>query len=561
MTQIAIYFRFAWQACADVRFRILAGTLCGAGRVFGGLLFIWLSKQLIDIAVGDASGALLPLALLLVGTLVAEVACSVLQGYCEIRSEASLRNGLRQRLFDRAMWSCWTGRERFHTGDTVNRLEEDVRVVAEVLCRTLPSLLVAGAQALGAFGFLCSLNDSLAWVVVGVLPVFLLVGKRFTKHVRKLTADIRCTDGKVQSLVQESLQHRMLIASLQQCGGVMSRLAEVQRQLLDQVMGRARFTLLVRGIVLTGFGAGYLVAFLWGVTQLQQGLITFGVLTAFLQLVGQVQRPTADFSRQLPALIHASASAARLIELDTLPSEADDALPEGNDALSAGNDALPAGEATSVAGICLEGVTFAYPEGKRQIFANFTHDFRPGSSTAIMGETGTGKSTLVRLILAFLRPQQGKVCFYDKEGRQIPATAATRRHLAYVPQGNTLLSGTIRQNLLMGDPEATEDRMRDALHTAVADFVDTLPDGIDTLCGEQGAGLSEGQAQRIAIARALLRPGSILLLDEFSSALDRDTEQLLMERLTTRTAGKTLIFITHHWQIAERCEQIIRLSK
>ncbi|MEG1866535.1 MAG: ABC transporter ATP-binding protein [Bacteroides sp.] len=545
MTSLTSILTCASRFTAGLRLRILTDALVGCVRVGCGLLFIWLSKRLIDIAVGDAAGTLPPYAVLLALTVVVETACAALQGHLETSTEALLKNRLRHQLFDRVMNSRWDGKERFHTGDVVNRLEEDVRLTAETLCRTLPGTLATLIQAAGAFLFLCSLNILLAGVVAGILPIFLLAGKFYTRRMRRLTADIRTADIRVQSLLQENLQHRTLIMGLQRIAFVSSLLASVQDTLYHKVMHRNRFTQFTRVMMLTGFGAGYFVAFLWGVVQLQQGAVTFGMLTAFLQLVGQVQRPTADLSRQLPSFVHAAASVERLAQLSQLPPE----------------ESAPASEETSLTGIRMEHVTFAYPDGRHPILHAFSHNFRPGSSTAIVGETGAGKSTLLRLLLALLRPQSGSIHLYNNEGRSRQATAATRRSLVYVPQGNSLLSGTIRTNLLLGRPHATDYEIREALHTAAADFAEAMPQGLDTPCGEQGTGLSEGQAQRIAIARALLCPGGILLLDEFSSALDADTEHLLMDRLTAHAAGKTLIFITHRHEIADRCDEIIKLSK
>ena len=212
------------------------------------------------------------------------------------------------------------------------------------------------------------------------------------------------------------------------------------------------------------------------------------------------------------------------------------------------------------AGIRVEGLDYRYPDGQRMILKDLTFDFPPLSRTAIVGETGSGKSTLIRLMLALLKPVAGRVTLYDV-AQAVPASAATRCNLVYVPQGNTLFSGSVRDNLLMGDPDATEEQMRAALETAVADFVFSLPDGLETRCGERGAGLSEGQAQRIAIARGLLRPGSILLLDEFSSSLDPETEEKLMDNLTKKAAGKTMIFITHREKIAQCCERTCRIDR
>jgi ABC-type bacteriocin/lantibiotic exporter with double-glycine peptidase domain len=295
------------------------------------------------------------------------------------------------------------------------------------------------------------------------------------------------------------------------------------------------------------FQAGHAIAFLWGVYGISTGSVTYGMMTAFLQLVGQIQRPLVDMSSQIPSLIHATASIDRLIELECLPLEdsSDSVVLEGT------------------AGIMLEDVSFAYPDSPKDVLHGFTFDFKPGSRTAIVGPTGVGKSTLIRLLLALLRPRSGNIFLYTDSSAsdmKILVSPAVRSNLVYVPQGNTLFSGTIRENLLMGNPAATEQQMHEALHTAAADFVLSLPEGIDTHCFESGAGLSEGQAQRIAIARALLRPGSILLLDEFSSALDSETEVTLLERLTERLPDHTMIFITHRDRIIDYCDNVLRMS-
>ena len=267
------------------------------------------------------------------------------------------------------------------------------------------------------------------------------------------------------------------------------------------------------------------------------------MMTAFLQLVAQIQRPLIEMSSQIPTVIHATASIDRIMDLESLPREEIDepVLLEGT------------------AGIRVSDVTFAYPDSTVNVLDGFSHDFRPGSRTAIVGPTGVGKSTLIRLLLSLLKPQGGSIDVYNNIGIA-PVAPATRCNLVYVPQGNSLFSGTIRDNLLMGNPEATEEQMNKALHTAAADFVFDLPAGIHTQCFEAGGGLSEGQAQRIAIARALLRPGTILLLDEFSSALDAQTETILMERLTSELPDHTMIFITHRDKIIDYCTDVLRLS-
>ena len=282
--------------------------------------------------------------------------------------------------------------------------------------------------------------------------------------------------------------------------------------------------------------------------ELEQGLITYGMMLAFIQLVGQIQGPFRDMTRFIPTLIASLTAGERLMELEQLPQE----------------ETCEAIRFKGGCGIRLKDLSYAYDEDYRLIIDRLSYDFPPGSITAVLGETGSGKTPLIRLILALLPPLKGRVEFYDGDV-SAKASPGTRCNLVYVPQGNSLLSGTVRSNLLLGRPDATVREMWDALELAEAGFVKESDEGLDMPVGESGLGLSEGQAQRIAIARALLRPGRVLLLDEATSALDEETETRVLDNLMGRNADSptpyTVICVTHRPTVTAHCNQMLRLKR
>ena len=436
----------------------------------------------------------------------------------------------------------WNGKENFHTGETLNRVMEDVRVVAESITRAIPEIVIATFQFTAAFIFLFSLEPGLAWVIPGIMTAALIISKSYITRMRRLTKDIRSTEGNMQAMMQESLQHRLVIHTLERTPYISDTLAGKQETLRGQVLNKTSYSILARALIQIGFSAGYAAAFLWGIFGIKSGAATFGMMTAFLQLVGQLQRPIMNLSRQISPLINSLTSSERLNEIETLPVE---------------TNGEPQKFSGSV-GVRFENVEYGYPDSERRIIDNFTHNFRPGSTTALIGETGAGKSTLMRLMLSLLSPNKGIVKMYD-ERQECEISAQTRCNIVYVPQGNTLMSGTIRENLLLGNPDASEDEMKEALYLAAADFVSQLPEGLETLCGERGAGLSEGQAQRIAIARSLLRKGGLLLLDEPTSALDAETEETLLKRLMAKLDNRTMIIVTHREATASLCNEVVKI--
>ena len=529
------YLSWLWRNSRGIRWNTAVRVVTGIGQVAFGLLMVWLSRRFIDDTIrrGSADDVLT-----MVGWLVLTVVGGVVLrqvGYW-LTTSASVRqtNALRLRIFSCLFRRKLYDGEELHSGDVTSRLAKDIEQVAEVCTETLPQMVITMIQLCGAFLLMRWFDARLAWALLLLTPMAIVSGKLIAKRLKQMTLDIRQDESRIQMQVQEGMEHNAVLRSLGSEQWVTSRLDSMQRRLRGNVMRRMRFTVITRLIIGCVFGLGYLMAFVWGGIGLRNGTITFGVMTSFLQLVGMIQHPILQLLNMVPGVIHATASIDRLEELE-----------QGD-----GPDVSPGSE-TNVQTDCAPGirfrdVSFRYAKGDREILSHFTHEFAAGSKTAIMGETGIGKTTLFRIVLGFIKPTSGET--------------EVGGELCFVPQGNTLMSGTIRYNLLLAKPDATEEELREALHTACADFVLDLPNGLDTELGERGSGLSEGQAQRIAIARGLLHGGDILLLDEISSSLDEDTERELYQRLFTRHPDKTILFITHHSSIGMLCKNVVYLK-
>ena len=516
--------------------RVFSGT----AQVALGLLTVWLSRLFIDetIRTGSKSEVVM-MVVWLMATVIARVLLRQVYFLLTTKADIRLTNDLRLKMYGSIFRrQLYTGKD-MHSGDVSYRLTRDIKEVSDTLTDTVPQIIITLIQLCGAFLLLRYFDRWLAWILIILTPLAIVTAKLVGRKLRKMTLDIRQDESRIQMHVQEGTENDEVLRAMGSEQWVTERLDTMQQQLKGDVMRRTRFTVLVRIIMGCTFGLGYMLAFVWGGLQLRNGAITFGVMTSFLQLVGQIQHPVSSLLSLASGVFHSAASIDRLIALESLDAE------------TSGKELHP-----TLSGVSFENVSFRYEDGDRQLFTTFSHDFKPGTKTAIMGETGAGKTTLFRLMLGFVSADSGSISLYGDDG-SIPVGPATRADFVYVPQGNSLMSGSIRLNLQVAASEATDGQLLEVLHIACADFVKELPEGLDTELGERGSGLSEGQAQRIAIARGLLRPGSILLLDEISSSLDADTENELYRRLFRAYPGKTMIFITHRDAVTALCDEVL----
>lgn len=534
--------RWLWIVWKGNRLQASLNASLGLLGVAVSLSTVWAMQRAIDVSSGSREGSIYGAVGIMAALIMGEFAIGIARVWIKNILGVKARNRMQQRTLARLLRSEWRGREAMHSGDVINRLETDVNQVVDFLTETLPSTISTLAMFVGAFFYLLQMDTWLAIVTVGILPIFILLSRFYISKMRQLSRKVRESDSHIQNILTETMQHRMLIKTMEANEQMLYRLEGTQSELRQHVKKRTTFSVASNLFLNTGFSLGYLIAFLWGLLRLHAGTITFGAMTAFLQLVYRIQGPARDLTKLAPAFVSVFTSAERLMELEEIPEEQ-----QGKTIML-----------EAPCGVRFEDVTYQYTQNQQPTLSNATYNFQPGSCTAILGETGSGKTTIIRLLLSLVQPQKGSITIYSDKHEEA-LSPLHRCNFVYVPQGNTLLSGTLRDNLRIGAPDATDEQMEEALRTACAQFTEELPDGLNTIFAEHGGGLSEGQAQRIAIARALLRPGSIILLDEATSALDPDTERQLLTNIL-KNQQKTVIFVTHRQAVIDYCDHVIRVK-
>ena len=536
-------FGWLWRAWRGNHLQAVLNAAIGLMGVGISLAQVWAVQRAIDVASGNIQGSIYWAVALMAFLILCDFALNISTVWIKNILGIKAQNRMQQRMLDRILRSEWQTKEKRHSGDVINRLVFDVNTVINFLTEVIPLTLSTLALFVGAFFYLFSMDKVLAFITIGIIPVFVSLSKIYVRSMRKLTSTVRASDSKVHSVLQETIQHRLLIKTLESDEFVVEKLEDTQKELRQNVVKRTAFRVFSNLVLNLGFAVGYIIAFLWAALRMANHSLTFGGMTAFLQLVARIQNPARNLTKLVPAVVNVFTAAERLMELEENPLEK-----QGQPVY-----------VKSPCGVRLENVSFAYDAADGNVIDNVSFDFKPGTCTAILGETGSGKTTLIRIILALLHPQKGKAVIYNNKA-EYELSPLLRCNFVYVPQGNTLMSGTIRENLLLGNLNATDEEMHEALRKSCADFVFDLPDGLNTKCQESGGGLSEGQAQRIAIARALLRDRQIMLFDEATAALDPETERQLLNNILS-AHDRTIIFITHRMAVVDYCDQTLTIQR
>lgn len=530
--------RWIWAFTKGYRTRLTLFVVLEIIVVVLSLTFIYWSKRSIDISLKATDGNLRFALFMVVGSILLSVLIQLWSSWLNGHIRTSMNIQLQNSLTNKQMVSAWKYIKQWHTGDILVRLNTDCHDVVQMVVYSGPTFIVTLIRLVASLGFLWVMDPMLVWIIIGISPLFLF-SKIYFRRMRKLNQDMKQAESNLGNVMQENLKLRMLIRGLGLVSFRQRKLEESQASIFDLRMKQLNFSLFAQGVMKVTMNAGYLLTFIWGVYRLHHGQISFGTMTAFLQLVGRVQPPLLSIMTFVPAFIRFRTSVDRVLAF----YEAEDEKEQEDNSTVVDLEAIH-----------IEEITFRYEDDV--IIDSLNLYIKKGEPVAVIGSSGKGKTTLIRLLLSLIRPNEGGIYLETSNGRE-PLTAGHRVNFAYVPQGNTIFSGTVRENLTMEVGNINDDHIHHVLKTACAEFVHDLPNGLDTEIGESGHGLSEGQAQRIAIARAILRESSVWVFDEATSALDEVTSSRLIEQLMHEGRNKILIFVTHDLRLAERCRQTV----
>ena len=505
---------------------------------------VLVGKEIVDIVTGVTQGNLILLSIVFIALLGLLALLRLLGISLTNKTIVRMGNAIRMKVFNHLLYTRWQNLKEMHNADVLTRIIKDTDDVVQLLAVSLPNFIVNITQLVASLVLLYIFDATLALMLGVGMPLILIGSRAFYRKMVSYTAEIKRTESDINTLMLETLSNQTIIRTFERQEQEINKLGLIQGKLYQQVKRRIGLTVYGNVMANAAFSGGYAVAFLWSAWGILRGMITVGTMTSFLQLVTRIQKPLRELMSLVPSMISAKAGLDRLVNLLEFQRE-------GYDEPSR----ILQGELS----LKVESIHFRYDEQSPYIYKDFSFSVRSGQMIAIMGETGSGKTTLLRLLLGLIKPEAGRISIQNLE-HGLTVGESTRNNFVYVPQGNSLLTGTIRENLLVGDSLADERKLRQVLRIAAADFVWELPDGLDTVVGEQGQGLSEGQAQRIAIARSLLRPGKIILLDEATSALDSGTEAQFLSNIRRYLKDKIILFITHNEEVAEVCDEIIHIG-
>lgn len=534
----------------------ILNTLVAASTVVISLI----NKEIVDKASDHARFQIM--VILMVGLYAFSIIGGLVESLLESLITERYACHVRSSLFEKLLGMSWKNRTKYHSEELLSRITSDVEQITTGVSQLVISVGGLLIRLILAFVLLWGYAKILAIATIVIAPVGVLAFLFVSIGLKKVQKEYQQTEADYRVFLQERLSKIDLVQIFGQESSSIEKLNKIQDKRLALVRKKNRWKVLGSGIIGLTFTGTQAVAFVMGAVMVNEGNITFGVMTAFLSLVGQIQGPIYTIANKLPQVVGVLASAGRIMEVSECKDEDDT---EESKAVSGFDDEAGISSEDSVLdlsdgflGLTAENVCIGY--GEELIVKNASFSIKPGEMVMLAGRSGIGKTTLLRSTMGFLPVSSGKLSFVDESGKCATCGNKTREYISYVPQGNTLMFGSIAENLLMGNSDATREEMMEALRVADAlDFVMELPQGIDTVIGEKATGISEGQAQRISIARALLKKSGFLILDEATSALDEDTEKKILEAVS-KTNHPTCLFVSHRRYLEKYADQVVELG-
>ncbi len=508
--------------------------------------FSLVSKNVVDIAAGQIPGNLIVAALGLGFLIISQLVVHILYSLIDVRFLGRLRITLRNELFSSILSKKWIEITKYHTGELQNRLYSDIGVVVSGVVDIIPNAVSFIARIVLSFCALYMMDSFFAVLCLLVGPVILVLTRVYSKYMKRWHKRCLESEGKVRSFLQECLQNLIVIKSFGNENKIVDNATKLQNDAYNLEIKRNNISISASVMFSLVMTVAYYFTLGWCAYKLSMGVMSFGTLIAMLQLVGQVQSPFKELSSILPKYYSMIASAERILEIEQMN---DDKCENDQNAYDLYNN---------MEKIVVENLSFSYDNEK--VLDDTGFEIEKGEFVAICGRSGIGKSTILKLLLSIIYPDAGRIYMKLSDGISVPISKDTRSLFAYVPQGNMILSGTIRENIAFSNKTASdEDIKRCAQAADMWEYIESLPDGLDTMLGEKGLGLSEGQIQRLAIARALLYDAPILLLDEATSALDDATEKRVIGNIREMNK-KTCIFVSHKKAAVEMCDKSVVIN-